>query len=157
MADIRYITGGADGWLNVKREPAQNIIALPGTLKVDVTSNKNGRDYFTASEGVEKGKTSLLKRGIYHGSARITDQPHHSVFLFQMKYWNILTGKYMPSPMISTQSPLVFTIFKYLISRMMAVWDIPYNHRLPKIGFIWEQEMQSRVIMTGIYIPEEVL
>lgn len=30
MADLRYITGGTDGWLNVKREPAQNIIALPG-------------------------------------------------------------------------------------------------------------------------------
>ncbi|HDF2341562.1 TPA: hypothetical protein PC598_004368 [Morganella morganii] len=63
MADIRYITGGADGWLNVKREPAQNIIALPGTLKVDVTSNKNGRDYFTASEGVEKGKNFSVKEG----------------------------------------------------------------------------------------------
>ncbi|RUT64359.1 hypothetical protein CKG00_14260 (plasmid) [Morganella morganii] len=99
MADLRYVTGGTDGWLNVKREPAQNIIALPGTLKVDVTSNKNGRDYFTALEGIR-------------------------------------TEKYMPSLMISTRFLLVFTIFKYLISRMMAASDILHNRRLPKIGFI---------------------
>jgi hypothetical protein len=63
MSDSRYIAGGMDGWLNVKREPSGVIIALPAFLAVEVTSSRDGRDYFTAQEGIERGNSFSVKAG----------------------------------------------------------------------------------------------
>ncbi len=63
MAEKHYVVGGHDGWLNVKREPSGAIVALPGFLQVDVSESKNGRDHFTALEGVESGKKFSVKPG----------------------------------------------------------------------------------------------
>lgn len=56
MAEKKYVVGGMDGWLNVKREPSGEIIALPEYLRVEMTSSANGRDYFTVLEGPERTK-----------------------------------------------------------------------------------------------------
>jgi hypothetical protein len=63
MAEKRYVVGGTDGWLNVKREPSAVIIAVPEYLQVEVTKSENGRDYFTVLEGVECGKLFSVKTG----------------------------------------------------------------------------------------------
>jgi hypothetical protein len=63
MSYNRYVVAGTDGWLNVKREPSGEIIALPEFLKVNVTSTQNGRDYFVVHEGVERGKHFSVKTG----------------------------------------------------------------------------------------------
>ncbi|MCR5884017.1 hypothetical protein LRS03_14615 [Rhizobacter sp. J219] len=55
MSDNRYVVGGMDGWLKVKREPSGVVVALPEFTKVDVTSSQNGRDHFIVQEGVERG------------------------------------------------------------------------------------------------------
>jgi hypothetical protein len=58
MPDKRYVAAASsDGWLLVKPEPFGVNIALPEYLAVDVTSSNNGRDHFTALEGVYEGKT----------------------------------------------------------------------------------------------------
>lgn len=79
MSDKRFVSGGADGWLNVRREPSGEIIGLPEYLQVTVTSMKDNRDYFTVLEGVEKNKTFSVKAGnlktgvpAYRASARLT-------------------------------------------------------------------------------------
>ena len=69
MAERRYTVGSKEGWLNIKREPGGQIIAVPGFLQVQVTSAKDGRDYFMAMEGVEKGKTFSVKAGNLSGAA----------------------------------------------------------------------------------------
>lgn len=63
MLEKRYIPGGVNGWLNVKREPSGEIVALPENLSVDFLHSKNDRDYFTANEGVEKGKSFSVAQG----------------------------------------------------------------------------------------------
>lgn len=63
MADKRYLVGGGDGWLNIKREPSGAIIAAPEYLQVELTSSSAGRDYFTATEGPERGKQFSVKTG----------------------------------------------------------------------------------------------
>ena len=58
MADKRYVApASSDGWLLVKPEPFGVNVALPEYLAVEVTSSKNGREYFTALEGVYAGRT----------------------------------------------------------------------------------------------------
>ena len=51
MSEKRYVIGGRDGWLKVKREPIGQVIALPEYLLVEFSYNKNGRDYFKVLEG----------------------------------------------------------------------------------------------------------
>lgn len=63
MRDSRYVAAGADGWLNVKREPSGAIIALPEFIKVEVTATHGGRDYFVVQEGVERGGKFSVKAG----------------------------------------------------------------------------------------------
>ena len=63
MAEKRYVVGGHDGWLNVKREPSGAIIAMPEYLQVSLSESKEGRDYFTPLEGVERGKKFSVKTG----------------------------------------------------------------------------------------------
>lgn len=63
MAEKRYVVGGHDGWLNVKREPSGAVVAIPEFLQVEVSESKNGRDHFTALEGVERGKKFSVKTG----------------------------------------------------------------------------------------------
>jgi hypothetical protein len=63
MSEKRYISGGSNGWLNVKREPSGQVIALPEYLAVEFLHNKNGRDHFKVSEGVESGKLFSVVQG----------------------------------------------------------------------------------------------
>lgn len=63
MPEDRYVVGGKDGWLNVKREPSGNIIALPEFVKVRFNSSEAGRDYFTVLEGVELNREFSVKSG----------------------------------------------------------------------------------------------
>jgi hypothetical protein len=70
MPDTRYLVGGSDGWLRVKREPSGAIISLPEFLRVDMTSNSAGRDHFTVLEGIEQGnKFSVLAGNLKNGNA----------------------------------------------------------------------------------------
>ena len=78
MSEKRYIVGGRDGWLNIKRELSGIIIAVPEYLQVELITTKDGRDYFTILEGVERGKkfsvkSANLKNGNpgYQGSAQL--------------------------------------------------------------------------------------
>jgi hypothetical protein len=52
-----------DGWLNVKREPSGEIVALPEFTKVEVALSQDGRDYFVVQEGVERGSRFSVKAG----------------------------------------------------------------------------------------------
>ena len=61
MPEYRYVVGGNDGWLTVLREPSKTRVSLPTTLKVELTSNKDGRDYFEVSEGPEAGGNFSVK------------------------------------------------------------------------------------------------
>lgn len=63
MSEKRHIVGGADGWLNVKREPTGEIVALPEYLHVEVSQCKDGRDYFKALEGSGQGRAFSVKQG----------------------------------------------------------------------------------------------
>lgn len=63
MAEKRYVVGGRDGWLKVKREPSGSVIAVPEHLQVELTASKDGRDSFTILEGVERGKKFSVKTG----------------------------------------------------------------------------------------------
>lgn len=63
MPEKRYVVGGHDGWLNVKREPSGVIVAIPEYLQVELIESKNGRDSFTILEGVERGKKFSVKTG----------------------------------------------------------------------------------------------
>jgi hypothetical protein len=69
MPDSKYLVGGSDGWLRVKREPGGAIVSLPEFLRVDVTSSSAGRDHFTALEGIEQGnKFSVLAGNLRNGN-----------------------------------------------------------------------------------------
>ena len=79
MASKHYTVGGADGWLNIKSEPSGKIIAVSEYLQVDLTSTKDGRDFFTILEGFARGKKFSVKSGNlrknspgYHGPAQLT-------------------------------------------------------------------------------------
>ena len=63
MSEQRYIIGSSEGWLNVKSEPGGMVIALPEYRQVEFQKNADGRDYFTASEGVQSGKNFSAKQG----------------------------------------------------------------------------------------------
>jgi hypothetical protein len=63
MAARRYTSAGMDGWLNVRREPSGIIIALPEHIATELESTSNGRDYFIAREGVERGNRFSVKEG----------------------------------------------------------------------------------------------
>ena len=78
MSEKRYIVGGMDGWLNIKREPSGQVIAVPEYLQVELTASKDGRDRFTILEGAERGKKFSVKAGNlksgnpgYHGMASL--------------------------------------------------------------------------------------
>ena len=60
MLHVAAVDGG---WLNVKREPSGNGVALPDLTKVKVTAAQNGRDYFVMQEGVERDKSFSVKAG----------------------------------------------------------------------------------------------
>lgn len=69
MGEKRFVIGGNDGWLKVKREPSGQVIALPEYLQVEFSRNKDGRDFFKALEGCEQGKTfSVKQRNLRQGS-----------------------------------------------------------------------------------------
>ncbi|MBW5405604.1 hypothetical protein ACISK3_01340 [Morganella morganii] len=61
MPEYRYVVGGNDGWLTVLREPSKARVSLPTTLKVELTSNKDDRDYFKVLEGPEAGGSFSVK------------------------------------------------------------------------------------------------
>jgi len=89
MSDNRYVIGGTDGWLNVKREPSGAIVALPEFIKVEVTSTQNGRDYFIVQEGVERGNRFSVKAGNlkagnpgYRTAANLQFSPSRKVLTF---------------------------------------------------------------------------
>jgi hypothetical protein len=63
MAEKRYIVGGSDGWLRVKREPSGEIVALPEFVRVEFTNSTGGRDYFSVIEGPEKSKKFSVLTG----------------------------------------------------------------------------------------------
>lgn len=63
MSEKRYIIGGKDGWLRVRRESNDEIVSLPEYLQVEFKSNRGGRDHFIALEGVHKGTAFTVKEG----------------------------------------------------------------------------------------------
>lgn len=80
MAEKRYVVGGHDGWLNVKREPTGSTVALPEFLRVEFSEAKNGRDYFMVLEGVERGKKFSVKTGNLKSTPRVYHSPAHLQF-----------------------------------------------------------------------------
>ncbi len=44
MPEKRYVIGGADGWLNVKREPTGTVVALPQFIQVEASASNAGRE-----------------------------------------------------------------------------------------------------------------
>jgi hypothetical protein len=64
LSDKRYVIGGADGWLNVKRERSGEIIGLPEYLQVEVRSSEDDRDHFTVLEGLRKTGCSPSRQAI---------------------------------------------------------------------------------------------
>lgn len=78
MSDKRHVIGGFDGWLNVKREPTGQVIALPEYLQVEFGHAKDGRDFFQVLEGAERGRSFSVKQGnlkqgwpTYHPAAQL--------------------------------------------------------------------------------------
>ncbi|NRF69436.1 hypothetical protein HLB44_20760 [Aquincola sp. S2] len=63
MPDIGYIAGGADGWLNVKKDPDGQVIALPQYLSVEISENRLGREYFVVREGSHRGQACSVVAG----------------------------------------------------------------------------------------------
>ncbi len=63
MSEKRYVIGGNDGWLRVRRESNDEIISLPEYLRVEFKLNRGGRDHFVALEGVHKGTAFTVKEG----------------------------------------------------------------------------------------------
>jgi hypothetical protein len=49
MSDKSFVIGGTDGWLNVKREPAGIVVALPEFVQVEIVATVDGRDVFASS------------------------------------------------------------------------------------------------------------
>ncbi|WP_156136145.1 hypothetical protein [Delftia sp. ZNC0008] len=79
MPKKRYVTGGSDGWLRVKRDPTGEIISIPEHLQIDLTTSSGGRDYFTITKGVHRNKKfSVISGNIssqrpeYKSSANLT-------------------------------------------------------------------------------------
>lgn len=79
VADVSAVVGGSDGWLNVKREGSDTVIALPEYLRVEHRASQNGRDHFSPLEGIEKGRllsvrSGHLRSGLpgYHAAAMLT-------------------------------------------------------------------------------------
>jgi hypothetical protein len=75
----RYVIGGTDGWLRVKREPSGVIVSMPQGLQVELINAKDGRDFFKPLEGLEKDKLFSVLAGnlgktlpAYRGPARLT-------------------------------------------------------------------------------------
>lgn len=70
MSNQRYVVGGSDGWLNVKREPSGMVIAIPEYLKVELMNTQpdqdNQREYFVVKEGVERSNTFSVKNGNFN-------------------------------------------------------------------------------------------
>jgi hypothetical protein len=58
VSEKRHVIGGVDGWLNVKREPTEQVIALPEYLLVEFDHAKDSRDFFAVLEGAERGMRS---------------------------------------------------------------------------------------------------
>ena len=107
MAEKRYVVGGHDGWLNVKREPSGAIIAIPEYLQVELIESKNGRDRFTVLEGVERGKKFSVKTGNlksghpgYHGMANLKFNITKGLLIYPGGQVKAITGKgrYTPIP-----------------------------------------------------------
>ncbi|WP_152034019.1 hypothetical protein [Paracidovorax avenae] len=63
MAEKRHIVGGADGWLNARREPSGVVVALPELLEVLWDGTEGGRDLFRVQEGAERGGQFSVKSG----------------------------------------------------------------------------------------------
>jgi hypothetical protein len=63
MPDIGYIAGGADGWLNVKREPDGQVVAVPQYLSVEIGENRRGREHFVVREGSYRGRACSVVAG----------------------------------------------------------------------------------------------
>ena len=105
MSEKRYIVGGMDGWLNIKREPSGQVIALPEFLQVDLTESKEGRDYFTVLEGVELGKKFSVKTGNltsaypgFRGLAHVQFSLSKSLLTYPSGKTKAITGKERPIP-----------------------------------------------------------
>lgn len=75
---IRHIKAPSTGWIDVKLEPSGKRVSLPEYLKVELTSNKNKRDYITILEGVYKDQIASVKESnlgsgaTYTGPAQLT-------------------------------------------------------------------------------------
>lgn len=63
MSDIGYIAGGSNGWLNIKKEPAGSVVAVPQFLSVEIGENRAGREYFSPREGVYRGQACSVIAG----------------------------------------------------------------------------------------------
>jgi hypothetical protein len=66
MAEKRHTIGGNDGWLNVKREPGGEIVALPEYLQVEFSHNRDGREFFEV--GPARLQACCAPRVHHHGA-----------------------------------------------------------------------------------------
>jgi hypothetical protein len=66
MSDERYVRGGTDGWLRVRREPPGVIVSLPEYLKARVSGSAAARDQFVVLEGTERGNSFSVMAGHFH-------------------------------------------------------------------------------------------
>lgn len=106
MAEKRYTVGSSQGWLNIKREPSGQIIAVPGFLQVQFTVAKDGRDYFTVLEGPEKGGTFSVKAGnlkpgvpSYKGPAKLEFSPTKQLLTYAGGIIKAITHPDNPVPL----------------------------------------------------------
>jgi hypothetical protein len=108
VPEKRYVVGGRDGWLNVKREPSSTTISIPEFLQVEVSDSKNGRDHFTALEGVERGKKFSVKTGnlksgspVYHSAAHLQFSLSKELLTYQGGQVKAITHPLQPPPLSS--------------------------------------------------------
>ncbi|HSW04169.1 hypothetical protein [Aquabacterium sp.] len=105
MPDIGYIAGAADGWLNIRREPGAAVVAVPQYLSVDITENRQGREYFSVREGPYRGQACSVIAGNlkfgdpgYRTGARLEFSPSRQVLSFAGGQVKAITDASNPIP-----------------------------------------------------------
>ena len=79
MAETRFVVGGPDGWLRVRKDLGGEVVSIAEYTKVQLTAQRSGRDHFTPIEGVLAGIPCSVVAGNlsknapeYGGPARLT-------------------------------------------------------------------------------------
>ena len=153
MPEKRYMVGGADGWLNVKREPSGVVVAIPEYTQAELDDTENGRDHFKVLEGVERGKKFSVKAGnlkpgtpAYRTAANIQFNLTRELITYPGGQIKAVTHARNPIPVGA--HPIRYQTFP--IPSGPCTWR---NHPMRKAGFISGTAMQYLVIMIATFIP----